>query len=156
MDASADSACANETVLSEDEAALQSIEEIIWCNRTRSRKDPDYAAELRSEITDLFSLIWPHASSVASEDDLASLSADIDRIPDIELADLSAKLVDAAIRMPDEDDTKAAATSLLAGWLKSRAVELSGEETFRKAARQLRADHELLFARLLFKFRSAA
>jgi len=156
MDASANSSRANEAISSNDETALQNIEEVIWQNRTRSRNDTDYAMELRAEITDLFSSIWPHASSVASEDDLASLSADIDKIPEGELDDLSAKLIDAAGRMPDTDEAKAAAAALLAGWLKSRSIEIAGDETFRKAARQLRADHVLLFARLLFKLRSAA
>ena len=53
------------------------------------------------------------------------------------------------MKAQDTDPAISDVSSLLAGWLKARAIELEGEESWRKAAYQLKTDHALLFSRLL-------
>lgn len=134
---------------SADEYDMSIIDDIMWHVRTRMQREPVYCGDLRVAALDLLHEIWPTRSGEPADDYVAMVTNDIDRIPVELLNDLSAKISRVAMKAQDTDPAISDVSSLLAGWLKARAIELEGEESWRKAAYQLKADHALLFSRLL-------
>ena len=157
MVVSAQLAAVVEPVPCEDELALRDIEDEVWHIRSRLRHDSAFATELSAMVRELLSSIHPHAA-MRSDSNVAieAVRQEIGKIPSEKIDVLSGEMFDAAERMSDPDGAKRAATRLLAGWLKAGAIEDLGEDTFRRAARQLKADCELFFARLLLSERAAA
>ena len=136
---------------SEDEIALSSIEDEVWQIRSRLRNDTAFAVELSAMVRELLASIHPHSMRTDCNAVMEAVRREIEKIPPEKIDLLSLEMFEAAERMRDPDGAKSAATRLLAGWLKAGAIEDLGEDTFRRAARQLKADCELFFARLLLR-----
>lgn len=140
----------------EDELVLGQLEEVLWSNRTRLRREPEFAAELALAVDACIGFLVPNARESDTDAILSKIAANLARAPALELDMLSSRLLDAAARESYGGNAKAIAVSLVAGWLKAAAMEVTAEKTVRRAAHQLKGDHELLFERLLSERKAVA
>ena len=139
---------------SDDEAVLCRIEETIWFNRTQLRNEPGYATHLRERLLECFALLCPSVPYGAIT--LSVVSTNVAKIHADQLDVLSTRLLYAATRSAEAECPRGVAVCLLAGWLKTAALQAVGEKAVRLAAHQLKRDHELLFERLLGDCKAAA
>lgn len=133
----------------EDEQVLGQLEEVFWSSRSRLRREPEFAAELTAAIDLCFGSLVPASRKGDTDGVFASIGAKLAKAPATELDALSTRLLEAAARESRSGSATAAAVSLVAGWLKAAAMEVTAEKSVQMAARQLKSDHELLFQRLL-------
>jgi len=142
---------------SADELAISGLDDEIWNIKTRVKRNPGYGCDLGTASLKLLSEIWsPPATDDETRTYIATVSSGIDRIPVELLNELSGKLSSAAENESAAEQVARDAFNLLAGWLKARSMELSGDASIRMSARQLKIDHSLLLDRLLLKGKSAA
>jgi hypothetical protein len=136
-----------DTASSPEEAVLYGIEEIMWRVRSYMHMDARFASEMDVAVRFVLNAVWPSEGA----DCLAIAKTDIDRIHPATLAELSEKLDGAIRRMGGGAEPRRMAAALLSAWMKSRSVEALGEDIYRKAARQMKVDIELLLTRILLR-----
>ncbi|MGI9414805.1 MAG: hypothetical protein ACR2PM_14115 [Hyphomicrobiales bacterium] len=139
-----------------DEIALSSIGDVLQRTAARIERHPDYAGELRFATLELLNELWPPAEDTGVEDYFSVVGEDIDKIPADLLDDLSGSLTRVANRIQPDDRVASAASSLIAGCLMARSIELQGAASLRRPAGRLKQDHTRLIGRLLQECRALA
>lgn len=142
-------------VPTQEERALSLIEDVIWSHRLRLREEPIFAEGLRmavSKWTRLFGSKW---ACDTVETGRSILAAKFANVPHKTMDQLSEELFILASNSHRPNCPNRALASLLAGWLKANVIEELGENSVRRAARQVKSDYELFFERLLADHRSA-
>lgn len=134
-----------------DKTWLPGSNGLLVMTRTRVVRDEKYAARFRLTVLDLFSELWPADPPVDEVEYLAAIEDDIDRIP----ADLIEDLVDALGRQASANGSaqspENAAARVLAGWLRTRSIELHAEGPVLEQARRFKQDYPDLFRDLLVR-----
>ena len=139
-----------------DEIALSNSADVLQRIAARIERHPDYAGELRLATVRLLHELWPPVPEAGAVDHFTVVEKDIDKIPADLLDDLSGGLTRAASTAQGDDRAVCAASSLVAGWLLARSIELQGAALLRRPAAQLKRDHAELIGRLLQENRTFA
>jgi len=139
-----------------DEAALNTIADMLRRTAMRIQRHPVYAGKLRLATLTLLHELWPPSQEEDNLEYFALVGQDIDQIPTDLLEDLTASLTRTASRVQTEDRVASAAASLLAGWLKARLVELQSAAPLRGTAARLKQDHAKLINGLIHEIRIVA
>lgn len=128
-----------------DKTWLPGSNGLLVVTRARLGRDDDYADAFRQTARDLFLELWPADVSVDDAEYMAAIEDDIDRIP----ADLLDGLVDALGKQAAANGTaqtpENTAARVLAGWLRTRAVEQRADGSVLEQARRFKRDHADIF-----------
>ena len=129
-----------------DNTWLQGSNGLLVVTRTRVERDRSYAQAFRLAIGDLLEELWPFEEEVDIEPRLEEIAEDVERMPVDLLDDLVDALNGQAKALGSPDTPANAALRLLAGWLRTRAVEIRGDDEIRQRAAELKPDYPSLFA----------
>ena len=132
-----------------DETWLRGSNGLLVVTRTRVRRDQGYQAAFRQTILNLFNELWPTDGPIDEETHLAAVHEDIDRMPLDLLDDLVDALAALAETYGSAQSPANGASRVLAGWLRTRAVELRGEGDILEQAGRLKQDYPELLGEVL-------
>lgn len=129
-----------------DNTWLQGSNGLLVVTRTRVERDRGYAQAFRLALGDLLEELWPFEEEVEFTPRLEEIAEDVDRMPIDLLDDLVDALNGQAKALGSPDTPANAALRLLAGWLRTRAVEMRGDDEIKQRAAELKPDYPELFA----------
>lgn len=132
-----------------DESWLNGANGLIVVARTRVGNEAAYGEKIRETIVDLFGELWPMEEKLDADIRLTEIAGDIDRMPLDLLDDLVDALAHQAKARGGPNTAENTALRALAGWLRTRAVELRGEDGVLAQAGRLKQHHADLFAEVL-------
>lgn len=132
-----------------DETWLRGSNGLLVVTRTRIERDRDYHTAFRRTVLDLFAELWPTDGPVEWHDHLEAVTDDIGRMP-LDLLDDLVDALGAFAEASGSPQTAAnGATRIIAGWLRTRAVEMRGEGEIPEQAERLRRDYPELLRKAL-------
>lgn len=140
----------------EDEISLNHIEDVIWLHRLRLHREPGFAADLSAAMSECMRLLGSRMSVDGNKTLSSTVPETLLTVSAEKKIRLSAELFEVAKKGRNAHSPNTALATLLAGWLKACAIGELGEETMRRAAYQLKRDHELFFERLITERRPAS
>lgn len=132
-----------------DKTWLKGSGSLLVVTRKRVERDAAYAEALKNTLLELFDQLWPTQEEIPKADHLAQIGEDVDRMPRELLESLVDSLAEYADAAGTPQSPQNAAARLLAGWLRTRGMEMWADGEALAEAERMKPKYPELFAELV-------